>query len=38
MVEHIVILDVLKGSMTLIAIILHGQQLLAKQRKEFRIG
>ncbi len=36
--EHIIILDMLKRSMTGVAIILHGQQLLAEQREAFSVG
>ena len=37
-VEHIIIFDMFKRSMTGVAIVLHGQQLLAEQRKEFGLG
>jgi len=35
---HIVIFDVLKRGMAAVAIILHGQQLLAEERKAFSVG
>jgi len=37
LVEHIIILDMFKRSMTGVAIVLDRQQLLAKEREEFRI-
>jgi hypothetical protein len=36
--EEIIIFDMFKRRMTGLAIILHGQQLLAEQRKEFGVG
>jgi hypothetical protein len=36
--KHILILNMLKRSMTGVAIVLHGQQSLAEERKKFGIG
>jgi hypothetical protein len=37
-IEHIIILDMLKRSLTGVARILHRQQVLAEQRKAFSVG
>ena len=37
LVEHIIILDMFKRSMTGVAIVLDRQQLLAKEREDFRV-
>lgn len=37
LIEQIIVLDMFKRSMTGVAIVLDRQQLLAKEREEFRI-
>ncbi len=37
LIEHVIVLDMFKRSMTGVAIVLDRQQLLAEEREEFRV-